>query len=73
MTLQEYLSQAVYGEKNAFYNNFAKKVNISRSYVTLLRLGIRKPGPKLALKIARATKGAVSLFEMRPDIYPADD
>lgn len=33
----------------------------------------RKPSPQMAMRIERATAGAVSLSELRPDIWPADD
>lgn len=33
----------------------------------------RRPSPSLAMKIERATGGAVSRSDLRPDIWPAEE
>ena len=45
----------------------AEKVNVSYSYLTMIRAGIRRPGPELAKKIEEATSGIITRFSL---LYP---
>lgn len=40
-------------------------------YLYQIVLGVRRPGPRLAVDIERATNGAVTRAELRPDIFDA--
>ena len=48
---------------------FAKGIGISKSMVTLLLQGKRRPSPGLAKTIERATGGEVARHELRPDVW----
>ena len=51
---------------------FAKQIGISRTHLTLISSGKRKPSPTLAKKIIEATKGLVTLSELLfPEDHPA--
>lgn len=51
-------------------NALAEAVESVPAYLSQIAHGHRKASPKLALAIERATGGAVSRHELRPDIYP---
>jgi len=47
--------------------NFARRIGLSRSYISLLMSGKRTPSPEIALKIENATNGKVGRLEL---LYP---
>lgn len=59
MTLQEYLLI-----KSMSQREFAKKIGVSESYMSLLINCERRPSPQLALAIEKATEGKVNRIEM---------
>jgi DNA-binding transcriptional regulator YdaS (Cro superfamily) len=50
---------------------FAKQVGKSKSMMTLLLQGKRRPSPELAKEIERQTGGVVPKHELRGDIWDA--
>lgn len=48
---------------------FAEAIGESRSLVTRIISGNRRPSWRMAIKIEAATQGAVSCRDLRPDIY----
>lgn len=64
MTLKDYL-------ETADAKALAKAAGTKRVYLTHLAHGHRKPSVKLAQRIAAATRGRVSLSDLRPDIWKA--
>jgi DNA-binding transcriptional regulator YdaS (Cro superfamily) len=52
---------------------FAAKVGTSKAYLYQLATGRRKASPKLAKRIHDATAGAVSLAELRPDVWGKEE
>ena len=65
MTLKEYFQDKKRGSMVAF----AKQAGISKTWLSLMCNGLRKPSPELAGKIEVATKGKVTRKDMRPDIF----
>lgn len=65
MTLQEYFATKPIGSQVAF----AKRLRISKTWMTLITNGHRVPSPALATLIHQLTDGAVTREELRPDIY----
>lgn len=66
MRLDEYL----FRKKNS-KTEFAKQIGISRTHLSLIASGKRKPSPALAKKIIEETKGHVTLSELFfPEDYP---
>ena len=47
-------------------------VGLHRTAVWKLRRGLRKPSPKVMDELVRASHGAVTRPELRPDLYPED-
>lgn len=47
----------------------AKAVGVCPAYLYQIATGRRKPSPALAKRIAAATNGAVTLAELRPDVW----
>lgn len=62
MTLKDYL-------ENADPEALAKAAGTKRVYLTHLAYGHRKASVKLAQRIVAATRGRVSLSDLRPDIW----
>lgn len=51
---------------------FADRVGISSAFLSQIESGARKPAPRVAFKIEKATGGRVTLADLRPDIYGPD-
>lgn len=68
MNLSDFLSQAAYGEGR----RLAKEIGVLPVRISDFKSGRRKPSLEQAIKISRATRGLVSLAELRPDICWAD-
>ncbi len=50
--------------------SFAKKIGTTKNYINLLVTDSRRPSPALALRIERATDGAVTRDELLfPELY----
>ena len=67
MTLQEFFQQLPRGAKSVY----AERMGITRTYMSLLIAGRRKPSPELAKIIELVTKRKVRRIELRPDIFGA--
>ena len=65
MTLQQYFSDKKRGAKDAL----AKKLNISRTWMSQLISGREVCSAELAVEIERLTAGAVTRKELRPDLF----
>jgi DNA-binding transcriptional regulator YdaS (Cro superfamily) len=48
---------------------FAASIGTTASYLPHLSGEFRKPSVKLALKIEKVTKGVVSRYDLRPDLF----
>lgn len=68
MNLRIYLDALAFGERR----KFARLIGVVPAYLSQIRSGIRTPSPQLALLIERATNGAVSRQDLRPDVYPEE-
>jgi DNA-binding transcriptional regulator YdaS (Cro superfamily) len=62
MDIQEYLTT-----EDLSQIALARRLGVSKSTITLLMQGARRPSPSLALKIEQATGGAVTRMEL---LYP---
>lgn len=67
MTLQQYFANRPRGAQL----EFAQKLGVSRTWMTLITNGHRVPSPELAVLIHQLTNGLVSREELRPDIFGA--
>ena len=65
MTLAEYFKDAPRGSQIAL----ARRIGISKTWMSLLVSGREVPSPELCMAIERATKGRVKRASMRPDIF----
>lgn len=65
MTLKEFFDGQPYGSKAAL----AKRLGISKTWMSLLISGRQKCGPELAKRLEEETKGAVTREALRPDIF----
>jgi len=65
MTLQEYFKDDVRGAKS----EMARYLDITPTWMALLIAGLRKPSPRLAVDIEKATQGLVTRQELRPDLF----
>ena len=65
MKLSEYLSRLPRGGKS----QFAKQVDVSKSFLRQMELGIAKIPIHVAKKIEQQTSGKVSKAELRPDVW----
>jgi DNA-binding transcriptional regulator YdaS (Cro superfamily) len=54
-------------------SRLAEELGVTPGFVYQLVKGIKPLPARLALPIERATGGAVTRYELRPDIYPPDD
>mgnify|MGYP000468095846 CR=1 FL=1 len=68
MKLKDYFDQT--GET---YSALGQRVEASSQNIGRIVRGLRQASPALALRIERATDGAVTRQELRPDIYPPDE
>ncbi len=67
MTLHEYSSNKPRGAQL----ELAKKLGISKTWMTLITNGHQVPSPELAVLIHQLTNGLVTREELRPDIFGA--
>lgn len=57
-----------YLNKKSHYK-FAKAIGISKTHLSLILSGLRKPSIKVVAKMNVVTDGKLNLKNMRPDIY----
>jgi len=67
MTLQEYFANKPRGAQL----DLAKKLGISKTWMTLITNGHQVPSPELAVLIHQLTNGLVTREELRPDLFGA--
>ena len=65
MDLQNYIEK-----KEVTQTHMANLVGIKKAHMSLLVRGQRRPSPDLALRIQKATDGAVTVLEL---LYPKKD
>lgn len=65
MTLKEFFQGKPRGAKSIY----AERMAITRTYLSLLIAGRRKPSPELAKLIEIVTKRKVRRIDLRPDIF----
>lgn len=65
MNLNEYFASKPYGSKAAL----AKRVGISKTWMSQIISGRQPCSPELAVKIFDATSGEVRKEDLRPDIF----
>jgi DNA-binding transcriptional regulator YdaS (Cro superfamily) len=65
MTLQEYFSNKPRGAQL----ELAKRLGISKTWMTLIKNKRKIPSPELAVMIHQLTNGLVTREELRPDIF----
>jgi transcriptional regulator with XRE-family HTH domain len=63
-TLDEYLWALKKKNRHFKDKDFADKIGISPGYLSFLKIGIRIPSLKLALKIEKASNGELSAVEL---------
>ena len=52
--------------------DLANRIGVTPAAVNHWKKGIRDIDPRRVIQIEKATKGAITRYEMRPDIYPLD-
>lgn len=67
MNLKDYFVGKPYGAKV----ELARKLGITKTWMSQLISGAERCSPALAIKIQEATEGAVAKADMRPDIFAA--
>jgi len=65
MTLKDYFKDEPHGSRK----EMADHLGISLTWLCLLIYKRRKPSPKLAKQIEKATQGLVTAKSLRPDIF----
>lgn len=65
MTLTEYFT----GKPRGTQRDFAHKLGISKTWLSLISTGRKLPSPELALAIETHTGRKVKRVELRPDIF----
>ena len=65
MNLKEYFKE----EPTGAIAEMAKYLEVSATWLSLIIHGHRKPSPKLAVAIEKATQGLVLRNELRPDLF----
>jgi DNA-binding transcriptional regulator YdaS (Cro superfamily) len=65
MNLHEYFEDKPRGHKT----EFARKLGITKTWMSLLISGRQIPSPALCILIERHTQGKVKREELRPDIF----
>jgi DNA-binding transcriptional regulator YdaS (Cro superfamily) len=65
MTLEEFFHDKPRGAKIAL----ARKVGISKTWMSLLTSGRQVPSPELAHSLERHTNGQVRRQDLRPDLF----
>ncbi|MCP5197021.1 MAG: helix-turn-helix transcriptional regulator [Gammaproteobacteria bacterium] len=51
---------------------FAKLIHVRQTAISNYENGRRLPSFKIAVRIQKATNGALSIRDLRPDIYPIE-
>jgi len=67
MTLTEYFQDKPRGTKH----DFAMRLGVSKTWLSLVISNKRKCSPKLARQIERITAGLVKRKDLRPDVFGA--
>ena len=65
MNLQEYFKE----EPKGSINEMAVFLGVTPTWMSLVIHGHRKPSPKLAIMIEKATQGLILRKDLRPDIF----
>ena len=65
MTLTEYFKDQPYGSKA----DMARELSISKTWLSLVISGRKKPSPALSVAISHLTKNRVTKKDLRPDIF----
>lgn len=65
MTLKEYFDKQPHGS----ITEMANKLNVSRTWLSLIANGRKLPSPILCVMIERLTKGKVKRKVLRPDMF----
>lgn len=65
MTLKEYFE----GKRRGAKADFALKIGITRTWLSLIISGRHLPSANLTIEIHRATRGQVSREDLRPDLF----
>ena len=65
MNLQEYFKE----EPKGSINEMAVFLGVTPTWMSLIIHGHRKPSPKLAIMIEKATQGLILRKDLRPDIF----
>lgn len=65
MTLTEYFKDQPYGSKA----DMARELSISKTWLSLVISGRKKPSPALSVAINSLTKNRVTKKDLRPDIF----
>lgn len=65
MNLKKYITQLPRGEAKLF----SKAIGVSPSYLSQMASGVASISPAISLAIERATAGAVTRADLRPDDY----
>lgn len=65
MNLKDYFSSRPYGSKV----ELAKKLGITKTWMSQLISGREKCSPSMAVKIEQMTDGVVTRADMRPDLF----
>lgn len=50
-------------------DNLAAAVGVTAAFIWMIANNTRNPSPKVAKRIVKATDGAVTLVDLRPDIW----
>jgi DNA-binding transcriptional regulator YdaS (Cro superfamily) len=69
MDLNSYLRSGGDSVNATRLRDTARKAGTSTKYLYLIALGHKRPGPKIAMAIEKATKGEVTLFDLRSDLW----
>lgn len=67
MTLQEYFKDKPRGAQSLL----ARQLGISKTWLSLILTGKRKPSPRLAMEIERHTLRMVKRVDLLPELYGA--
>ena len=65
MTLREFFN----GKPRGSAARLAAQVGVTPTWMALITNGLRKPSLRLAVEIEKATDGAVTRQELRPDVF----
>jgi DNA-binding transcriptional regulator YdaS (Cro superfamily) len=65
MTLRDFFN----GQPRGAASKLAVRVGVTPTWMALITNGLRKPSLRLAVEIEKATDGAVTRQELRPDVF----